>query len=67
MSDGFDPLDFLDWWSPLPGWIRYPVATAIIAGSTWGFMSTARFGGKVWGLGWALGFTLLVIGPSKTG
>jgi hypothetical protein len=62
----FDISDFFDWWSTLPGWVRYPVAILVIAGSTWGFVSTSRLGGKIWGLGWAVGFALLIIGPSDS-
>jgi hypothetical protein len=56
---------FLEWWTTLSAWIRYPVALLVIAGSTIGFM-TIRIGfGKLWGMAWALGFILLLIGPSQ--
>jgi hypothetical protein len=41
------------------------VGLLVIAGSTIGFM-TIRIGfGEVWGMGWALGVILLLIGPSQ--
>jgi len=56
---------FLEWWTTLSAWIRYPVGLLVIAGSTIGFM-TVRIGfGEVWGMGWALGAILLLIGPSQ--
>jgi len=59
-------MDFLEWWAGLSGWIRYPVAILVIAGSTIG-LATIRIGyGYFWGLGWALGFVLLWYGPSQS-
>jgi hypothetical protein len=56
---------FLEWWASLSAWIRYPVALLVIGGSIIGFM-TIRVGyGAFWGSCLALGFVLLLIGPSK--
>jgi hypothetical protein len=63
---------FLEWWTTLSGWIRYPVAISVIAVSTLGFFSPAMgfvarplFYARLCGLGWALGFILLIYGPSE--
>lgn len=63
---GFDLGDFLDWWTSLSPWVRYPIAILIICGSAWGFVSTARFGGKIWGLGFAIGVILLFLNSSDS-
>lgn len=64
---------FLEWWTTLSGWIRYPVAMLVIVLSTLAFASPA-IGGfvalplfyvRLCGLGWALGAILLVYGPSE--
>jgi hypothetical protein len=58
-------MDFLDWWRGLSPWIRYPVALSIFTLSMIG-LTTIHFGyGRFCGLGMAIGFILLVIGPSK--
>ncbi len=56
---------FLEWWSTLSAWIRYPVALLVIIGSTVGFATIPLLYGRLWALGWALGFILLLHGPSK--
>jgi len=56
---------FLEWWASLSASIRYPVAVLILGVSTVGFAAMRSYaGGKLLGLGWALGFILLLYGPS---
>jgi hypothetical protein len=64
--DWVDPsMRFLEWWASLSASIRYPVAVLIIGVSTVGFAAMHSYaGGKLLGLGWALGFILLFYGPS---
>ena len=61
-------MQFLEWWASLSAWIRYPVAFLVILVSTIGFAilrGEGYYWGRILGLGWALGFILLIIGPSK--
>jgi hypothetical protein len=60
--------DFLDWWQALSPWIRYPIATGIIAGSAYWFahpLEGLPHSGKLFGLLFAIGFILLAFGESE--
>jgi hypothetical protein len=58
----------LDWWRRLPALIRIPVATAILLLSVCVFLTppgiTGRGSGGSAGLVFALGFILLITGPT---
>jgi len=55
-------ISFLEWWSGLSAWVRYPVALLVIGGSMIGFATGWWPLGRLWGLGLALGFVLLWFG-----
>ena len=59
---------FLDWWRRLPGFIRIPVALAILALATCAFLMPPGLGsrgsGGATGLLYAIGLILLFTGPT---
>jgi type IV secretory pathway VirB2 component (pilin) len=55
---------FLEWWSQLSGWVRYPIALAIVTVSVIALGTLPWAFGRLWGLTLAAGFVLLIFGPS---
>ncbi len=60
---------FLEWWTTLSPWVRYPIAVLVIAGSLVGFATihTVHAGSsRAWFILCAIGVVLLIIGPTKS-
>jgi hypothetical protein len=57
---------FLEWWTTLSPWIRYPIAVIIIGGSLLGFATLPWGNVRAWSILCAIGVVLLIIGPTKS-